>query len=57
MTKEQCKALFQQLAKSQGMYSRLLRALEDADEEQVNEFYSQFENCKDELDVILTLKS
>ena len=59
MTREEILAGFESLARSQGYYGRLLRELREIewDEPEVYEkFFEQFKNCKDMLDVILTLE-
>lgn len=44
------------LANSQGFYSRLYRDIMDADEDSLNEWLEQFEDCTSELDVIYKLE-
>lgn len=44
------------LANSQGFYSRLYRDVMDADEDSLNEWLEQFEDCTSELDVIYKLE-
>jgi len=44
------------LANSQGFYSRLYRYVMDADEDSLNEWLEQFEDCTSELDVIYKLE-
>jgi hypothetical protein len=45
-------------APSQGFYGRLLRDLErlEAENEDLAEFWEQFEDCKDVLDVVMKLE-
>ena len=45
-------------APSQGFYGRLLRDLErlEAENEDLSEFWAQFEDCKDTLDVVFKLE-
>lgn len=45
-------------APSQGFYGRLLRDLEqlEAENEDLAEFWAQFEDCKDVLDVVMVLE-
>lgn len=40
------------LASSQGFYSRLYHDVMNADEDSLNEWLEQFEDCTSELDVI-----
>jgi hypothetical protein len=56
MTKAECIGLFRKLSYSQGYYGRLLQALEELEEEEQEDFFSHFEDCKTELDVILQLE-
>lgn len=44
------------LANSQGFYSRLYRDVMNADEDSLNEWLEQFEDCTSELDVIYKLE-
>lgn len=46
-------------AGSQGFYGRLLRDLEqlEAENEDLSEFWAQFEDCKDTLDVVMVLEA
>ena len=55
MKREEIKALLRSLARSQGMYGRLLRDIESLDKVDQEDFWSDLEaqNFKDELDVIL----
>lgn len=55
MKREEIKALLRSLARSQGMYGRLLRDIESMDKVDQEDFWSELEaqNFKDELDVIL----
>lgn len=48
--------LIKELSKGQGVYGRLLRALNEADEDDRNEFLDSFEDCRDSLDVILRIE-
>jgi len=45
------------LAYSQGFYGRLYRDVMNADEDSLNEWLEQFEDCTSELDVIYKLES
>lgn len=59
MTREEILAGFEGLAKSQGSFGRLLRKLSEleVDEPEIYEkFFEQFKDCKDIVDVILTLE-
>ena len=58
MQKSQVLETFKTLAMSQGFYGRLLRDIEEAESagEDLTEFYDQFKNCKDPVDVILTIE-
>lgn len=55
MKREEIKALLRSLARSQGVYGRLLRDIESLDKVDQEDFWSDLEeqNFKDELDVIL----
>lgn len=55
MKREEIKALLRSLARSQGMYGRLLRDIESMDKVDQDDFWSELEeqNFKDDLDVIL----
>lgn len=52
MDRVQIRALFENLAKSQGLYGRLLARMTDEDWE-----YLEQQNFRDELDVILFIES
>lgn len=56
MTRERVLELFRQLSMSQGSYGRLLRAIDNLDEEDRNSYLDSFKDCKDELDVILAVE-
>lgn len=56
MTRERILELFRQLSMSQGSYGRLLRAIDNLDEEDRNSYLDSFKDCKDELDVILAVE-
>lgn len=51
-------SLFSSLARSQGFYSRLVRAINDANEEAREEFWQNLESKKftNELDVIIFIE-
>lgn len=51
-------SLFSSLARSQGFYSRLVRAINDADEETREEFWQNLESKKftNEMDVIIFIE-
>lgn len=56
MNRERILELFRQLSMSQGFYGRLLRAIDNLDEEDRNSYLDSFKDCKDELDVILAVE-
>jgi len=56
MTRNECMQLFTSLAYSQGSYGRLLTRIQEADEDTQDEFFAQFESCKDSLDIIMQLE-
>lgn len=51
-------SLFRSLARSQGFYGRLVRAINDADEEAREEFWQNLESKKftNEMDVIIFIE-
>lgn len=57
MNRKEVMDVFESLAQSQGMYGRMIRAIREAEErgdvEVVEDFFSEFENCEDAVDVIL----
>lgn len=56
MTIEQVFNTIKVLASSQGFYGRLLKELQEIDEEDRDEWLSQFADCKDSVDVILKIE-
>lgn len=56
MNKNEVLKTIKDLASSQGFYGRLLRALEEADENARDEWLGQFSDCKDSVDVILKIE-
>ena len=57
MNRKEVMDVFESLAQSQGLYGRLVRNINEAEErgesEAVEDFFSQFDDCKDAVDVIL----
>lgn len=57
MSKEQKDTLIrswiQTLAMSQGMYGRLLRAIDEADDDARESFFAQYRDCNDMLDFVM----
>ncbi len=45
------------LANSQGFYGRLLQQINWMDEEEQDEYFSQFKDCEDALDVVMVVES
>lgn len=43
-------------ASSQGFYGRLLNTLNEADEQDVDAWLTQFEDCNDTLDVVMQIE-
>lgn len=58
MNRDEIREVFKQLAMSQGFYGRLLRQIDEADEEAREKFWQDLEeqNFKDSLDVILYIE-
>jgi len=56
LNKEQVLEIIQMLSYSQGMYGRLLRGLAEATEEEIEEFFSLFTECKDSVDVVMVIE-
>lgn len=59
MNKTQVNNLINKLANSQGSYGRLratLNELKSYDKESYDNFYKQFKDCKDEVEVIMKLE-
>lgn len=59
MTREEVLAGFENLAKSQGRYGRLLvelRELERDEPEEYEKFFEQFKDCEDMVDVVFVLE-
>lgn len=59
MTKEEVLAGFENLAKSQGRYGRLLaelRELERDKPEEYEKFFEQFKDCEDMVDAVFVLE-
>ncbi|HKM08492.1 MAG TPA: hypothetical protein VJ869_16155 [Sphaerochaeta sp.] len=44
------------LANSQGFYGRLLQQVVRMDEEEQDEYFSQFKDCEDALDVVMVVE-
>lgn len=44
------------LANSQGFYGRLLQQINWMDEEEQDEYFSQFKDCEDALDVVMVVE-
>ena len=59
MDRQEIRKVFEMLACSQGFYGRLLRSIDEADEETREEFWKDLEeqNFKDAVDVVLYLES
>lgn len=58
MNREEVMGVFSMLAGSQGFYGRLIRdieAREDAGED-MSDFFGQFANCRDAVDVIMIVE-
>ncbi len=45
-----------ELAHSQGFYGRLLQQINWMDEEEQDEYFSQFKDCEDALDVVMVVE-
>lgn len=56
MSRSEVMVLIRNLSKSQGFYGRLLSQLEEAEEEDRNEWLDSFKNCKDSLDVVMQIE-
>ena len=58
MKRDEIREVFEQLAMSQGFYGRLLRQIDEADEEARERFWEDLEeqNFKDSLDLILYIE-
>lgn len=58
MNRDEIREVFKQLAMSQGFYGRLLRQIDEADEEARENFWKDLEdqNFKDSLDLILYIE-
>lgn len=58
MNREEIREVFKQLAMSQGFYGRLLRQIDEADEEARENFWKDLEdqNFKDSVDLILYIE-
>ena len=58
MNRDEIREVFKQLAMSQGFYGRLLRQIDEADEEARENFWKDLEdqNFKDSVDVILYIE-
>ncbi len=49
--------VFRMLAQSQGFYGRLLKGLEELDDDELRaDYFSHFEDCKDALDVVMKVE-
>ena len=58
MSREMVMSIISSFAKSQGFYGRLKNRIEEAEAEGVDlsNFFGQFKNCKNTLDVILQIE-
>lgn len=58
MNRDEIREVFRQLAMSQGFYGRLLRQIDEADEEAREKFWNDLEeqNFKDSVDLILYIE-
>ena len=58
MSKKQVMSLIDTLARSQGFYGRLGRSIREAEANGVDttEWFEQFADCKDDVDVILKIE-
>lgn len=58
MNRDEIREVFKQLAMSQGFYGRLLRQIDEADEEVRENFWKDLEdqNFKDSVDLILYIE-
>ena len=56
MNKQQLKQLIESLAKSQGLYGRLLRNIEESDNEEEIWQYLEEKNFKDGLEFVLFIE-
>lgn len=56
MDREQVLEIIEDLAHSQGLYGRLLKALFMADEDDANEWLDQFGDCADVVDVVMRIE-
>ena len=56
MNKEQVLSIFKILARSQGSYGRLLERIGYEGENGCDEFFDMFKNCKDAVDIVLTIE-
>ena len=56
MGKEKVLALFKSLARSQGMYGRLLEQIGWDGEYAVDGFFEQFADCRSDVDVVLRIE-
>lgn len=58
MNRDEIREVFKQLAMSQGFYGRLLRQVDEADEEARENFWNDLEeqNFKDSVDLILYIE-
>jgi hypothetical protein len=59
MKRDEIRALFEKLAKSQGFYGRILSSLDAMDEDTLERVWSELEaqGFKDEIDLILYLEA
>ena len=57
MTREEVYGVIETMAGSEGFYGRLLERLDEVSEETANEFLNSFANCKDVIDVIMSLEA
>lgn len=56
MKRNEVVTLFESLSHSQGFYGRLLRSIAETTEENRVQFFKQFEDCTDALDVIMLVE-
>lgn len=58
MKRDEIRAILNMLAKSQGLYGRILRDIEEMDDDTREEFWAELEaqNFQDDLDVVLYFK-
>lgn len=47
---------FEMLAKGQGYYGRLVKSLNETDENDKNEFLDIFKDCKDSVEVVMKVE-